>query len=413
MRGPRLLCAAAALTLWSGTAAADGLPDLTLRAMADLRLVRTPDEVGWRDGGLGLTRYGGDGAASQVEPQLAELALVPTLHLASGLDATAYVRVEPDQDTVVDVVEAYLRYRPVSTSRWRWSGRAGAFFPPVSLENDGLAWSSRYSLTPSAINSWIGEEVRAIGAEGTLEWRGDADRLKAFGSVFGWNDAAGILVAYRGWALHDRWTGLNEDVRMPDEIPLHLGGRPPLSRDIFLETDDRAGWYAGGEWARRGLGRLTAMRYDNRTDPRSFNGQFGWQTRFWSAGAELTPLPGLTLLAQGMVGDTEVWPNRILRSWTDFEAFYLLASQEIGRWRLTARFDAFGTEERSLSHATRKQLGGNGKAYLAAVSHRPHDRVRVTLELLHVDSTRQQRLAVDLPEDAAETQVQASVRLFF
>ena len=52
------------------------------------------------------------------------------------------------------------RRRPVS-----WSVKAGAFFPTISLENDDLGWTSPYTLTPSAINSWIGEELRTIGSE--------------------------------------------------------------------------------------------------------------------------------------------------------------------------------------------------------------------------------------------------------
>ena len=50
------------------------------------------------------------------------------------------------------------------------SVKAGAFFPAISLENDDLGWTSPYTLTPSAINSWIGEELRTIGSEGILRY---------------------------------------------------------------------------------------------------------------------------------------------------------------------------------------------------------------------------------------------------
>ena len=39
---------------------------------------------------------------------------------------------------------AYLRWRPVSTSRWRWSVRAGAFFPLTEqLYADQRNWAVR------------------------------------------------------------------------------------------------------------------------------------------------------------------------------------------------------------------------------------------------------------------------------
>src|SRR5258705_9405197 len=60
-------------------------------------------------------------------------------------------------------------YRPVSTSAFRWSIKAGAFFPPISLENTEIGWTSPWTLTPSAINAWVGEELRTIGLEGRSE----------------------------------------------------------------------------------------------------------------------------------------------------------------------------------------------------------------------------------------------------
>ena len=48
--------------------------------------------------------------------------------------------------------------------------KAGAFFPTISLENDDIGWTSPYTLSASAINTWIGEELRTIGTEGTLRF---------------------------------------------------------------------------------------------------------------------------------------------------------------------------------------------------------------------------------------------------
>ena len=63
----------------------------------------------------------------------------------------------------VDALETYLRYDDAGAHDLSWSVKAGAFFPTISLENDDIGWASPYTLTPSAINSWIGDEMRTIG----------------------------------------------------------------------------------------------------------------------------------------------------------------------------------------------------------------------------------------------------------
>ena len=39
-------------------------------------------------------------------------------------------------------------------------------YPKMSLENPQSGWMSSYNYTNSAINSWLGEEVRTFGVEG-------------------------------------------------------------------------------------------------------------------------------------------------------------------------------------------------------------------------------------------------------
>src|ERR1700753_3075273 len=115
--------------------------------------------------------------------------------------AITVLRAEPQTPSVVDALEAYLRYAPAADGNLSWSVKAGAFFPTISLENDDLGWASPYTLTPSAINSWIGEELRTIGSEGIMKVRTEnAGTLSFTGALFCCNDPAGILLADRGWA---------------------------------------------------------------------------------------------------------------------------------------------------------------------------------------------------------------------
>ncbi|MFM2043617.1 MAG: hypothetical protein RLY86_2193 [Pseudomonadota bacterium] len=387
-----------------------------MRGLVDLRLVRTPDEADHTVGALAKSRYGGREGESRELARLAEASLIALYRPLVEVELVTHVRVQPEQANVVDVIEAYGRYRPVSTGAWRWSAKVGAFFPPISLENDAVAWSAYWTISSSAINSWVGEELRTIGGEVRAEWRGDGQRLELVGAVYGWNDPTGILLAYRGWAFHDRWTGLLDNPRMPDEIALHSGRQPPVRTEMFKEIDDRPGWYAGATWQGEGLGRVSVLYYDNRADPSARRGQLAWNTRFGSLGLSTEPAEGWTLLAQGMVGTTEIDPNPIVASRTRFAAAYLLAGWELDMvgldgWRVAARWDVFTTRERS--RALKPELSEHGYALTTALTWKATDWLRLTGEVLHVDSHRSQRVAVGEPAGAVETQAQLSARILF
>src|SRR5271154_7103711 len=71
-------------------------------------------------------------------------------------------------NSVIGLDEAYVTLRPGRDDAVNSSARAGLFFPPVSLEHDGSGWSLSRTLTPSAVNSWIANEVKVAGVEATL-----------------------------------------------------------------------------------------------------------------------------------------------------------------------------------------------------------------------------------------------------
>lgn len=414
------LSAAGAMLLAGGAAlappaqAADGFPDIEFHGLLDARVVRTPDDRSTFDGGLGKLRTGGDPGSRTTT--LEEASLTATAHLIPGLDVYTHVRAEGEQRTAVDIIEAYVRWHPAPTGPLSWQVKAGAFFPPISLENDGIAWTSRYTLTPSAINSWVGEELRTEGSEVTLTWRPDGpggSRFDLIGAVFAGNDGTGEMLDYRGWALIERPAGPLDKLRLPDEVPMHQHRSPPASFQPFAEIDHQPGFYAGGRWTDPLGGELSYLHWDNRGDPSVTNGRaYAWDTDFDSVGYRITPAAGLTLLAQAMRGGTSIYPSPASESDGHFQALYLLASQEWGRFRLSGRFDAFGTHE-DTPVTTRPHFDEHGKAYTAAVSYRPLAWMRWTLEGVHVDSRRQQRLNVDLPIEAHENQAQLGVRLFF
>src|SRR5436305_15201480 len=72
----------------------------------------------------------------------------------------------------------------------------GAFFLPTTRENVDALWESPYTITPSALNSWLGEELRPIGVDAAYTLR---HSLTGGITVFTGNDTFGALPAERGW----------------------------------------------------------------------------------------------------------------------------------------------------------------------------------------------------------------------
>lgn len=384
--------------------------DFSAHGYLDCRLIFRADERSWTDGGLGKTRFGSGGTSATC----VQADVVATAQLTPSLLALADVQYQTTDHNSFSALEAYLRYRPVSTTPLRWSFKVGEFFMPVSLENDAIGWTSPWTITPSAINSWIGEEFRAIGAEARVEWRGAGQTFEGIVGLVRNNDPAGELLAARGWSLSDMTSGIGSRVREPDvyaadnEVPI------PLRFNPFLENDGRTGWYAGGSWRAPGRGGITVLRYDNEADPTTHSGGsspvYSWRTEFWSLGAE-ADAGDIVLLAQAMTGSTEIVPSPFFSSTTDFRAAYLLAGWNRGSVRPAIRVDVFSTEQlpQSIDNRTRE----HGNAITFALNWRPRDWLRLTGEALRVYSWRNQRVEEGIGPQQTDTQVQLSARFQF
>jgi hypothetical protein len=368
------------------------------------------DDDRWTDGGLGKARTdaANDGLTGGG-------ALVAEWQPAASIFASATAQYSPESSRPLDVVDAWLRWRPVSTTPWRASLKAGMFFAPVSLENDALGWTSPYTLTSSAIDTWVGEELRTFGAEGRVEHRGTRGTFSAGLGLFAKNDPAGELLATRGWAMHDLVTGLDGRLREPDAVAGDIGASAPVHMRPFLEIDHRLGAYATLDWRTPAQDRATLLVYDNRADPTrevDYAGRelYAWRTRFWSAGGQHRA-GDYVLLAQLMHGSTVIGPAPGLRLDTRFDAGYLLVARDTGRWRPAARIDLFRTARTPAGAPANGDE--HGHALTLALGWRPVERLRVTGEVLHIDSTREQRRLEGRAPRQRETQLQASVRWFF
>ena len=388
---------------------ADISDDVSFAGYVDLRLVAPPSEKAWLKGGISKFRYGGDTAV-----RFAEAIGQITWQIDPEISAVTVLRLEPEQRTGIDALETYLAWRPAMGGDFSFSAKAGAFFPTISLENDDLGWASPYTLTPSAINSWIGEELRTIGTEGIAQWNSGA--FGTFGltaAVTCCNDPAGIVMADRGWAMDDRPTGLLERVRLPDATLKLFHAPLPGRTGMFEEIDGSPGWYAGLSWQLPGIGKLTALRYDNQGNPYDFTGRdTAWDTRFYAFGLR-SQYDQLVLIAQGLQGQTVVGGS-FGKSYTFFQSAFLLASYDFDDWRISGRGEVFATRHpSSTAAATPSVMDEDGRAFTASLSWQKYDWLRVTGETIVMHSRRGEYALAAAPVALDQDQFQLSARIFY
>lgn len=397
MRAPILKCLAYALLLLPAAAAHCAAwiqpPDWELDL--DARLVSSDGERTFVNGGLGTLRF--DDTQSGLRLGRARFALSEALGEVWSLRLDASDWGDHDKNPV-DLTEAYLQFRPYPFGGYRFRLEAGAFHAPISLENRAAGWESPYTLSYSAINTWLGEELRTIGVEGQLDWLGTRTGhgfdLALTGGLFGWNDPAGVVLARQGFALDDRQTT--------------LFGRAGSS-SVFHEIDDRAGYYVGIEGRYFDRVVVRALHYDNRADPEAFDSaipSYAWDTHFNSIGLRAESSDGWAVIAQYLDGETYIEPHGEDLGWP-FRARFALVSRQMGNHRLSVRYDSFAVRSESADGSGSQQ----GHAWTAAYVFEPNTHWRFTLEWLRVTSdTANRALDLGLPRVATETQIQLAAR---
>lgn len=417
--GKSALCGAvaAAVGLSCPAHASDKIDDiLGLQAFdgsIDLRASAADGEASWLDGGFGKLRYGGDGSNADGNIQVASADLAWKPQFSFNVTGLVSITHQAGQSNEVDLNEAFLSYRsgPAPT---RFSARAGVFWPPVSLEHGGSSWQVTDSITPSAVNSWIGEEVKVLAFEGKLEHRFGEQQVALTAAVFKHNDMSGTLLSYRGWALHDVRTTVWAHFPLPPLSPSKIPYQDTVTNP-FWEVDGRAGYYARVDWQTSWPVSVNLFRYDNLGDRlSSYDLQTAWRTRFWNAGATAALGERTVAKAQVLWGNTLVGPDTPYGypSDVDFAAAYLMLSRELGGGKLSARGDWFRTRDNS--YVTSDNNNEHGWAAMLAYKHPVTHFADAIVELLHVESNRPARVtngAIGAQQN--QTQVQTSLRLGF
>jgi hypothetical protein len=390
----------------------------------DVSFVHTSGHPSWVNGSAGKLRY--DSTSDGVT--ISHIFTDYQLRIADTLKARVVANMYNDDiDSGIDLTEAYLEWRPLTLSRNRYRLKVGGFYPRLSFENTGPAWTSPYTISSSAINTWIGEEIRTMGAEFTysrrLEAFGGGHTFSAYASIFGNNEPAGGLIAWKGWSLHDRQTRFNDVLPLPPLPQIQPDGvlrRQDPFFIPFMKVDGTKGNYVGLEWEKRGHFLVRAMVYDNHADPAALrNGQYAWYTEFNSLGLQAS-LPGdVGLIAQWMSGETIMGPDLGRFRGPEFDGVYpvdnayessfVLLTRAFDRHRLSVRYDDFEITEADLTPLD--ENAEKGHAWTLAYKFQVNDNFGVVAEWLQIDTVRPAWAYNNLATSRSESQFQLSMQL--
>ncbi|MDQ2989212.1 MAG: hypothetical protein M3R60_08940 [Pseudomonadota bacterium] len=369
-----------------------------LSGVLDVRASTGDSERSWTRDGLGKTRYDGAGL------RLGQAILGVELPISDAITGIAVLNASDDRRRVVDLQETWLGWNPVPTGPWKIRAKAGLFFPQLNqeIDYDRLTWTPTRTISASAINSWVGEELRTKGVELSMTHRGrasgSAHDFGATAAIFNGNDPAGTLLAWRGWGIGDRITGVSEPIRLAD-LPVYRPDGPinKQTRDIklFREIDGRAGYYAAFNYGYAGKIEVTAMHYDNRGDPLIVKqGQYSWATKFNHVGLRVRPAGKWELMAQWLAGSTVMGARAVA---LDYRAWYALASHPLGNGILTMRYDQFRAREHDILPLDPN--GEDGRSLALAYVYELTPALSLVTELLSLESKRPaRRLLGELPE---------------
>jgi hypothetical protein len=387
----------------------------TVSAIVDLRASAANGETSFLNGGFGKTRYGGGANGDyKARAQVAEADLIWTPRFTKSLTANVSAAYQNDH-TSFDLMEAFLNFQPESTGKFSVTGRAGLMWPEISLEHStGGAWSTVNVITPSAINSWVGEETKVVGLEATLHANLGQNQLLLTGGVFGFNDTSGTLLSFRGWALHDeKATGFSH-FPLPPRNAFLTGAQQDVTRST-IDVDKKPGYYLRLDWRPPAPVGVALFYYDNRGDPAAFfkTLQWGWRTRFFNLALNADLGPNTHFLAQGMSGSTIMgfdvnnvpWVHTYFRS-----AFASIVQDLDAKTALTGRIEAFGTREHG-SEMDPALNNEDGWATTVDLRHNFSSHFTGFLEALNVRSRRGMRVDEGLEPFQAQTVFQAALRV--
>jgi len=387
----------------------------------DFRLIHAGKARRWQDGGPSLTRYGGvhsyekkDRASTQF--QLSQASLVSEVVLQGSLGASLQINYDDSYDGgqtngKLGIVEAMIHYDRSLNAKQKISVRMGRLIPPISMEHPETAWNTRYTITPSAINSWVGEELRPNAIE--VNYRKDYGSFSHFELMlapFSGNDSSGSILAWRGWAMHDYQATLGSRIRFSGNTPESIA---PTGRwgEPFKEIDGQLGLYSKISWVPNPQLKLAGFYSNSGADHtiKDAKNEYPWLTEFTNISVSFLPFSHWIVMSQRMGGSTRMGDPASLGVINDFSAFYILSSYLLNKHRFTIRYDSFDVVDKD-KHADDLN-DSNGTAITLAYLFQYSEFHTLALEALNITSERKNNGIY--PKDPDDNLYQLMYRLLF
>jgi len=363
----------------------------------------------WQTGGTGILRSQGAGL------QLQQAMLHWQQDVGSSWHLDVVANAYDDGLVRAGLTQAFAEYRPLMPSSVKFRSRIGFFYPRFSVENSAEGWLSPDVFTQSAINSWIGEELRVLGGEATLFSNGRARaskwRWETSVGVFRGNDTLGTLLAWRGFAMHDRQSLHNDRLRfaaIPSVVDRY-GIYHPDWVEPFVEIDNRWGVYVGGHLSYLRKTELRYYYYDNQADSSQLNADrlYAWRTHFHSFALQHNFNASWRLLVQAMDGHTDMGPDIAA---ADFSSAFVALRWQKGKHRFYRRVEYFRVEEDDLKPSD--QNSSHGVAYTLAYRYDMNEQLELGIEhhRNRNNAANRQQLGIKERQYQNQTRIVLSIR---
>ena len=313
----------------------------------------------WQSKGTGLIRSEQNG----VEWQQGFIAA--RFSIASNWEGKAVLNTYLDGEKHIGLTQAFVEYKPLSPNQIKFRSKIGFFYPEMSVENTAQGWLSEYTYTQSAINSWLGEELRAFG--GQTSWSSSGRQRNSPWSweanigLFKGNDPLGTLLTWRGFAMHDRQSLHHDKVQfapISSVININAIGSPTWL-EPFTEIDGKWGVYVGAHLSYLRSSNVRYYFYDNRANPNAINNDrlYAWHTKFHSLAWQQQLNPSWRILAQWLYGSTLMGNQGV---YADFNAAYVGLSYAKDSHRTTLRADYHKVSEKDNKPLDPNDSNGTG-----------------------------------------------------
>ncbi|MBT1450210.1 hypothetical protein KJ365_04900 [Glaciecola sp. XM2] len=330
-------------------------------------------------------------------------------------DAVANLYIDGEQN--LGLTQASFIYKPLSPDKVKWKAKLGFFYPSLSLENTAQGWLSPYTYTQSAINSWIGEELRVLGAQVSL-YSGGRKRNSPWSweinsGLYKGNDTTGTLLTWRGFATHDRQS-LNNDIIQFAPIPsveTFVEGIPtPTYTKPFIEVDGKWGGYVGAHLRYFRKREVRYYYYDNFADPTVVNQErlYAWHTKFHSLSYIHELNRNWRFLAHWLYGSTEMGERGV---YADFDSIFGLVSYSQNKHRVSLRLEHFDVQEDDLK--PQDPNDSDGQAITIAWRYQITPMVELGMEWHQNDNFVANRILVGEQARLKQTQALAVMALNF